>query len=108
MPTETPIEESRREQIVTALRSVIDPELGVNVYDLGLVYRVELALPRITVQMTMTTPACPLGPYLTSQVDEALRSHVPGVTDVQVDIVWEPRWSPAFIKDEGRRQLGWE
>jgi metal-sulfur cluster biosynthetic enzyme len=96
-----------REQIETALREVIDPEVGLNILDLGLVYRVEVDLPRVTVQMTMTTPACPLGPYITSQVQDALRRHLPGASDIQVDIVWEPAWSPEFISDEGRRQLGW-
>lgn len=96
-----------REQIATALREVIDPEVGLNILDLGLVYRVEVDLPRVTVQMTMTTPACPLGPYLTTQVQDALRRHLPQAGDVQVDIVWEPAWSPELISDEGRRQLGW-
>lgn len=97
----------RREQVVTALREVIDPEIGVNVFDLGLVYRVEIDLPRVDVQMTMTTPACPLGPYLSGQVRDALRRHIPGADDVRVEVVWEPPWNPDFIKDAGRRQLGW-
>lgn len=96
-----------REQIATALREVIDPEVGINILDLGLVYRVEVDLPRVIVQMTMTTPACPLGPYLTTQVEDALRRHLPAAEEIRVDIVWEPAWSPEHISDEGRRQLGW-
>jgi metal-sulfur cluster biosynthetic enzyme len=99
--------EVSREQIATALREVIDPEVGINILDLGLVYRVEVDLPRVTVQMTMTTPACPLGPYLTTQVQDALGRLLPAASDIQVDVVWEPAWSPDFISDEGRRQLGW-
>jgi uncharacterized protein (DUF2249 family) len=96
----------RREQVVAALREVIDPEVGLNVFDLGLVYRVEIDLPRVHVQMTMTTPACPLGPYLSAEVERALQRHIPGADDVRVEIVWDPPWNPAFIKDEGRRRLG--
>lgn len=100
------VDSVRRAQVVTALREVIDPEVGVNIFDLGLVYRVEVDLPQVTVQMTLTTPGCPLGSYLTAQVQDALGRHIPGASDVRVDLVWEPPWNPGFIKDEGRRRLG--
>jgi metal-sulfur cluster biosynthetic enzyme len=96
-----------REALEQALRSVMDPEVGVNVYDLGLIYDV-LAGDRgdLRVRMTMTTPACPVGSLLAEQVGEALRE-LPGVGSVEVELVWDPPWSPELMKPAARRQLGW-
>ena len=88
-----------------ALRTVIDPELGVNIVDLGLVYRVEIEAPRVRVEMTMTSPACPLGDYLKGLVEAAVKAAVPGVEHVEVALVWEPPWDPERMSDEARRQL---
>ena len=90
-----------------ALHEVYDPELGVNVVDLGLVYDVALNGREVKVTMTLTTPGCPLHDSLMSAVDEAVRLFVPGVDAVDVDLVWEPRWSPERITAEGLRALGW-
>ncbi|MBZ5556972.1 MAG: metal-sulfur cluster assembly factor [Acidobacteriia bacterium] len=89
-----------------ALRDVIDPELGVNIVDLGLVYGIAIDGTRVRVAMTMTTPACPLGEYLKDLVQSAVKARVPDVTDVAIDIVWEPRWEPGMMSDEAKRQLG--
>ena len=88
------------------LRSVIDPELGVNIVDLGLVYdaAVEDGVARIL--MTMTTPACPIGDYLTEQIRWALLE-IDSVLDVEVEITHDPRWSPELMTDVAKRQLGW-
>jgi len=93
--------------IEKALKGVIDPEVGVNIVDLGLVYDYRIEADRVVVVMTMTTPACPLGGYLMDEVRETLLREVPGVGEVAVDLVWEPAWEPSMMSEEARRQLGW-
>lgn len=88
-----------------ALRSVIDPELGVNLVDLGLVYGYEIRDGIVSVTLTTTTPACPIGSYLEDQVRWAVL-RLDGVLDVEVEVVHEPRWTPALMTDEARRLLG--
>jgi metal-sulfur cluster biosynthetic enzyme len=92
------------QEIRSALRGVIDPELGVNIVDLGLVYGIEVDGNDIAVEMTMTTPSCPLGEYLTDSVERALSLSFPH-TRVGVGIVWEPAWSPEMISEQGRKEL---
>jgi metal-sulfur cluster biosynthetic enzyme len=89
-----------------ALQTVMDPELGVNIVDLGLVYGVEKHAGRVDVVMTMTTPACPIGDYLEDQVRWALLS-LPGVLDVTVVVVHNPPWSPDRMNDAAKERLGW-
>ena len=101
MPTLS--EESARE----ALRQVVDPEVGVNIVDLGLVYRIEIADRRIAVDMTMTSPACPLGAYLKETAHTAIRHCVPDVESVTVRLVWDPPWTPERMSPHARSQLGW-
>ncbi len=93
--------------ILEALRQVFDPELGVNVVDLGLVYGVAVDDGRVAITMTLTTPGCPLQASLSLAVEEAVRAGVPGVRDVTVNLVWEPPWSSERLTDAGRRALGW-
>ena len=88
------------------LRAVIDPELGINIVDLGLVYDARREGAVAKVRMTMTTPACPMGPYLTDEVRNALTTMVSGIEEVEVDLVFEPRWSPAQMTEEARQFLG--
>jgi metal-sulfur cluster biosynthetic enzyme len=90
-----------------ALRLVVDPEVGVNVVDLGLVYDVTVCDDDVQVTMTMTTPACPLGESLTEQAEATVRQNVAGVRSVRVDLVWEPPWEPSMMSGEARKQLGW-
>jgi len=90
------------------LREVIDPEIGINVVDLGLVYGIQLSGDGVAmIRMTLTTPGCPLGGYL----DDAIRDTLwgaPGVTDVDVQIVWDPPWDPdEMMSDWAKGQLGW-
>jgi metal-sulfur cluster biosynthetic enzyme len=93
--------------ILEALRSVVDPELGVNVVDLGLVYGVEQYDDgEVYVTMTTTTPACPIGSFLEQQVRWAVMS-IPGVGAVEVDVVHTPTWSPALMTDAAKTALGW-
>jgi metal-sulfur cluster biosynthetic enzyme len=94
--------------ILQALRGVNDPEVGVNVVDLGLIYSTEIDGDKVRVVMTMTTPACPLHSYLTGQVREAIVSRHKEIAQVDVVLVWEPVWSPRMISAEGKRRLGWQ
>src|SRR5690242_20834772 len=76
------------------LRDVIDPEIGINIVDLGLLYDIRLSGDGVAaIRMTLTTPGCPLGGYLTDAIHDTLQD-VPGVTGVDVQIVWEPPWNP--------------
>lgn len=90
------------------LRDVIDPEIGINIVDLGLLYDTRLASDgTAAIRMTLTTPGCPLGGYLTDAIHDTLQD-VPGVTGVDVQIVWEPPWSPdEMMSDWAKGQLGW-
>ena len=95
-----------REDVLAALREVVDPELGLNVVDLGLVYGVELADGDVRVAMTMTSQACPLGAYLTTEAEAAIRGRAPGARSVRVDLVWDPPWRPEMMSETARRALG--
>ena len=88
-----------------ALRHVIDPELGVNIVDLGLVYAIEIDDHRARITMTMTSPACPLRDYLQDLVESTVTSRVPGAKAVVVDIVLDPPWTAELMSDAARRQL---
>lgn len=90
------------------LRDVIDPEIGINIVDLGLLYDVRLSAGGMAaIRMTLTTPGCPLGGYLTDVIHDTLRD-VPGVTGIDVQIVWEPPWDPdGMMSDWAKDQLGW-
>jgi metal-sulfur cluster biosynthetic enzyme len=92
-------------QIREALRHVIDPELGINILDLGLVYGVEVDGARVRVVMTMTSPACPLGDYLRDLVDSTIKWRVRGVEQVDIALVWEPPWDPDRMSAEARDYL---
>ncbi len=93
------------EDILQALRAVHDPEIGLNIVDLGLVYRATHTPDEIAVAMTMTTPSCPLGDMLTTQAQEILRERFPNIPRILVELVWDPPWSPERMSEEGRRQL---
>lgn len=93
--------------ILEALRQVVDPELGINVVDLGLVYGVAIDGGEVNISMTLTTPGCPLHASLSQAVEEAVRLGVPGVEAVQVNLVWDPPWSPERMTEAGRKALGW-
>ena len=88
-----------------ALREVVDPELGVNIVDLGLVYRVDVDGDVARITMTMTSPACPLRDYLQDLVESTVTSRVPAVQHVVVEIVTDPPWTADLMSDAARRQL---
>jgi FeS assembly SUF system protein len=91
--------------IIDACATVYDPEIPVNIYELGLIYAIELGDDgRAKVEMTLTAPACPSAQELPEQVREAVMA-VPGVTDCEVETVWDPPWDPSRMSDEARLQL---
>ena len=94
------------ERVLDVLRDVIDPEVGINVVDLGLVYGVEVDGGIVTVRLTMTTPACPLGEHIVRDAEALVRT-LRGVDEVHVELVWDPPWSPERMSDEAKRRLGW-
>jgi metal-sulfur cluster biosynthetic enzyme len=96
------------EALLDALRSVDDPEAGMNIVDLGLIYSVEAAPPLASVRMTMTSPACPLGDYLSDSVRDALRARFPELEQVSVELVWEPPWTPDRMSEEARNFFQWK
>lgn len=97
MPTEA--------EVHAALREVLDPEIGVNVVDLGLIYGVRIQGDTVDVEMTLTTPGCPMRRTIGYLVGKAVE-RLPGVKDVHVRFVWEPRWTPDRLNAEAKRQLG--
>ena len=93
------------DDIVAALKTVYDPEIPADIYELGLIYKVDIADDRkVTVDMTLTTPNCPSAAELPAMVENAVAS-VPGVGEVEVKVVWDPPWDPSRMSDEARVAL---
>jgi metal-sulfur cluster biosynthetic enzyme len=93
--------------VTEALRSVEDPEAGMSIVDLGLVYGVAVEEGRVRVEMTMTSPACPVAPYLVDESAAAIRAVAPPGTDVQIELVWEPPWTPERMSADAQKRFGW-
>ena len=94
------------DQVRAALSDVIDPELGVNVVDLGLIYNIQIEDSKLSIDMTLTTPGCPLAAMLASNVEQALREAFPDM-DVEVSLVWDPPWTPEMLSEDAKAQLGY-
>jgi len=92
-------------EVMGALSEVMDPELGISLVDLGLIYGVDIAGERVGVKMTFTTPACPMVHFLVSSVEDAVKK-VKGVNEVDVQLVWDPPWTPDKMSDAGKEKLG--
>jgi FeS assembly SUF system protein len=100
-------EETLEEKLIQALRSCYDPEIPVNIYELGLIYDIIITEPNaVTIKMTLTSPFCPVAESLPGDVESAVRS-VPGVTDVKVEVVFEPPWDLDMMSDKARLALGY-
>ena len=93
------------ENVKDALRNVYDPEIPVNVLDLGLIYDVQVNEGTIYVQMTLTAPGCGMGPMIAQQAEWAV-SELDGVEDVEVEMVFDPPWTPEMITEDGKKLLG--
>ena len=99
-------DEQLREELIATLRTIFDPEIPVNIYDLGLIYAINVAPPgRVDIEMTLTAPACPVAGTFPATVESRLMD-VPGVSEVHVVLVWEPAWSMDLIPDAVKLQLG--
>lgn len=98
-------EELTTEAIYESLKTVFDPEIPVNVVDLGLIYDVQVTKGDVYVQMTLTFPGCGMGAFIAQQAEWAIQD-IEGVEDVEIEMVFEPPWSPDLISEEARSQLG--
>jgi metal-sulfur cluster biosynthetic enzyme len=94
-----------RDEVVDALRGVEDPELGMDIVDLGLLYDVEIEGPKVKVIHTLTSMGCPVGPMIQENVDQVVRA-LPDVEDVEVELTWDPPWSPEKMSDDAKFILG--
>ena len=102
MPSESITEDLVRE----ALSTVVDPEAGMNVVELGLVYGIDIANERIHVRMTMTTPACPMGDMILDAAHAAIQAIAPDAA-IELELVWDPPWTPALMAESARNFFGW-
>ena len=106
MTTDPVVALTLRPRIIDAICSVYDPELPVNIWELGLIYDIDIdSERRVQVQMTLTSPGCPSAQALPLEVERRVRE-VEGVADVFVEVVWEPPWSPERMSDAAKLQLG--
>lgn len=96
---------SLEDNIIEAIRTVYDPEIPVNVYEMGLIYDIQIDGGRVDVKMTLTSPACPVAGTLPGEV-EAKVAGVPGVEEAEVEIVWDPEWNPSMMSEAARLELG--
>ena len=94
-----------KEEVVDALRAVEDPELGMDIVELGLLYDVEVEGPKVKVTHTLTSMGCPVGPMIQENIDQIARA-MPEVEDVEVELTWDPPWSPEKMSDDAKFILG--
>jgi FeS assembly SUF system protein len=94
-----------KDKVIAALRGIYDPEIPVNLYDLGLIYRLDIKDQDVRVVMTLTTPNCPVADAIPAQVECALKE-IDGVGQVQVELTWDPPWNPDNLSDEVKLTLG--
>ncbi len=108
-PAPAPVQDAQSgevyEAVIEALKGVFDPEIPVNIYDLGLIYDVRIDDGHATVKMTLTTPHCPVAESMPGEVEMRVVS-VPGVATATIDLVWDPAWDPSKMTDEARLELG--
>ena len=96
------------EQVRESLKAVIDPEIGLDIVNLGLIYEVKTDEEKNTVDvdMTLTSPGCPMGPQILTDVYQTVQKSFPGVDDVEVNLVWVPFWNPQMMSEEAKEELG--
>lgn len=105
MPAPDPLLPLHEESVYEALRNCHDPEIPVNIVDLGLIYDIRIADGRVDVKMTLTTQGCGMGGYIAGEAAEQIRA-LPGVREATVEVVWDPPWNPSMISPAGRKRLG--
>ena len=96
--------EMTEETVYDALREVHDPELPVNIVDLGLIYDTRVSGRNVQIKMTLTTPGCAMGAHIAGQAEAALKNA--GADNVLIEVIWDPPWNPDMISEEGKRKLG--
>lgn len=105
VPPSAPAPRPSEDTVISLLKTVFDPEIPVDIYELGLIYAVEIADDgKVKVEMTLTTPSCPSAQELPAMVEEAVRM-VPGVADVEVEVVWDPPWDQSRMSEDARLAL---
>lgn len=97
---------SSRQRILSALETVVDPEMGINIVDLGLIHAVTIHDGHVLVELTLTTPRCPLAGRIAAETEQAVRQAADPADRVEVTLVWDPPWTPDRMSDEARRQFG--
>jgi FeS assembly SUF system protein len=96
-----------RDNVVDVIKTIFDPEIPVNIYDLGLIYRVDiLPINNVQITMTLTAPSCPAAQSLPVEVDQKVRE-IEGVNDVHVQVTWDPPWDKSMMSEEAQLELGW-
>ncbi|MDE0975944.1 MAG: DUF59 domain-containing protein [Arenicellales bacterium] len=99
-------DDSLLERVISGVREVFDPEIPLNIYDLGLIYRIDISADnQVAIDMTLTSPMCPVAGSLPGEVENAARG-VTGVADVVVELVWDPPWDPEVMSEAARLELG--
>ena len=95
----------KREDVVLALKTVFDPEIPVDIYELGLIYEIDIQEKKVSVKMTLTAPNCPMADQVMQEVQEGVES-VPGVTKCTIELTFEPQWDRSMLSEEARVELG--
>lgn len=106
-PSPSPANAPDPEQIRDALRAVMDPEIGANIVDVGLVYAIRVEAQTVHVTMTLTSPACPMGDMILDEVDAVLADTLPPGYTPDLELTWTPPWEPALMSEAARRQFDW-
>ena len=94
-------------EVMQLLKSVIDPEAGISIVDMGLIYELRLLDPGVYIKMTMTSAACPMGDLLMEEITHCLRKRFPAPQAIDIEITFEPPWTPAMMSESARTQFGW-
>lgn len=102
-----PAGSSTAESLRQSLRQVIDPEVGLDIVELGLVYDIRCAGNRVEVDFTMTTPSCPMSAMIEDDIRGVLAAALPPGTDIATRLVWEPPWEPSMMSGQARQHFGW-
>ncbi len=97
-----------KDDVITVLKKCYDPEIPINIYDLGLVYNIDIneGNGKVEVKMTLTAPGCPASAYMGADVKRKIEQ-LPGVKEANVNIVWEPPWTPEMMSETAKKQFGW-
>lgn len=99
------IREKIKERILDKLKNVVDPELNINIVDLGLIYGIETKASEVYIKMTLTTPGCPYAQILEQEIKNELKK-IKGIKSIKIELVWEPIWDANRLSDEAREKLG--